>query len=101
MTIEHFYDGRVLVFRDDDHGYLTWLRDHFMGYVINAERSLSPSSELKLHEAACATISGQPPGGTTWTGPSIKVCAAQRTDLQRWVREHTKAKLSRCGTCAP
>jgi hypothetical protein len=91
----------IEIFRDDDDGYLTWLRTHYGGYVINAERALTPSAELKLHQAACETISGQPPGGATWTGPNIKVCSDSATVLRRWAREEVGGQLSRCGTCAP
>jgi hypothetical protein len=68
----------VQVFVDDDEGYLLWLRGHYMGYVVNAERSLSAQAELRLHEASCPTISGQPPGGSHWTGPYLKACADRK-----------------------
>jgi hypothetical protein len=91
----------VQVFVDDDEGYLLWPRGHYMGYVVNAERSLTAQAELRLHEASCPTISGQPPGGSTWTGPYLKACADRKPPLQRWAREEVGAKLLRCGTCAP
>lgn len=91
----------VEVFKDDDGGYLRWLRAHYTGYVINAERALTPKAYLKLHQAACETISGQPPGGAAWTGPNIKACADSKTELRRWAREEVGAPLSACGTCAP
>lgn len=88
-------------FRDDDEGYLRWLRAHYLGYVLNAERALTASAELTLHEAGCPTISGQPPRGRSWTGPYMKICAPQKPALQRWAREHAQGQLRNCGTCAP
>jgi len=91
----------VEVFKDDDSGYLTWLRHNYLGYVVNAERSLVPSGYYLLHEASCQTISGQPSGGKNWTSAYIKVCSTSIPELRRWVRENARTSLQRCGTCAP
>lgn len=50
----------VQIFRNDDEGYLRWVRENFLGYLINAEPSLTPSGYPKFDEAGCGTISGQP-----------------------------------------
>jgi len=65
-------------FVDDDHGYLDWLDHHPDGFVINTGRVPS-GTYLMLHRASCGTITGKPARGITFTGPYIKVYAANET----------------------
>lgn len=57
----------VVVFRDDDDGYLACLAAHPVGFVLNVNRSPRPDY-LILHRASCRTISGRPTRGGPWTG---------------------------------
>ncbi|WP_197514378.1 hypothetical protein [Mycobacterium sp. E342] len=87
-------------FRDDDTGYLTWLTGHPNGYVINIARNYSASA-ARVHHAGCRTISGQNPHKGAWTGPYVKICAAQLADLERWAANNVREPIPPCGTCRP
>jgi hypothetical protein len=49
-----------------DAGYLAWISLHPEGFVINTYRRPS-RAYLKLHQAACPTISRLQPGARTFT----------------------------------
>ena len=88
-------------FRDDDAGYLQWLRDHPDGFVLNIQHS-HHASDAKVHRADCHTISGENPAGGAWTGPSyIKVCADRLTAVEQWAAAVTEVSIPTCGTCRP
>jgi hypothetical protein len=87
MSVEEFQD------RDAD--YLGWVAAHPDGYVINVARSRR--GYLRLHRAACGTITSRPP----FTGPYIKICSAVLVELDRWALSSTGAAADRCGTCRP
>jgi hypothetical protein len=91
---------QVITFVDDDEGYLSWLRRHAVGYVINCYRR--PSTDyLVMHLASCHTISGVPTRGDTWTsGEYAKACATRRADLLAWARAVGDIPHP-CGTCDP
>ncbi|WP_205878802.1 hypothetical protein [Mycobacterium camsae] len=91
---------KLTEFRDDDAGYLAWLAAHPEGYVINIARSHN-ATQARMHHAGCQTISGQSPGGSTWTGPYVKVCAEHVADLKQWAIEMAGRPISPCGTCRP
>jgi Family of unknown function (DUF6308) len=92
-------DGELVVFRDDEAGYLAWLEAHPHGFVLNAARSPRPDY-LILHRASCRTISGQPTRGDVWTGPYIKVCADGEAAIERWTAATVGAAPRRCLVCA-
>lgn len=91
-------DARVFI--DDDAGYQDWLAERPAGFVINIQRSLN-TSDARLHRATCRTITGQPARGKAWTGPYIKVCADELTQLDLWAAQLTGSAITRCGTCLP
>src|SRR4051812_35358825 len=83
----------IQTFRDDDAGYEGWLTEHPTGWVVNARRSPS-GAYLKLHRAACATISQLQAGYSRWTtGDYIKVCAERREELDAWAQLTFRAEL--------
>jgi hypothetical protein len=90
----------VRVFRDDDAGYLGWVAAHPDGYVINIARSRR-TSDSRLHQAGCRTISGQSPRGGGWTGTYVKVCAEQLDELEQWAIDQVGQPIPRCRTCCP
>jgi hypothetical protein len=90
----------VVHFRDDDQGYLRWLRVYADGYVINIQRSLNPA-DARLHLADCYTITGQPTRGRSWTKSYIKICSASLADLDVWASQRVGLTIQRCGTCRP
>ena len=74
--------------------------DHSRGYVINIERTYNPR-DVRIHAAYCATITGTPARGDTFTGDWIKVCSRSLTELGNWAKQHTGAVVKRCGTSRP
>ena len=88
------------VFDRDDAAYLSWLRTHPTGLVLNCERH-PRAAYLVLHRAACRTINGSPARGRTWTADYIKVCADSRLELDDWASRQTGALPSPCGLCKP
>jgi hypothetical protein len=87
-------------FLDDDAGYLTWVSDHSDGFVVNADRTLSPNS-LMLHRARCACIGGPARKGRTRTGNYRKVCGADAERLLDWCRIDIGVEPATCGHCQP
>ena len=86
-------------FVDDDAGYLSWLRNHPAGFVLNCGRE--PRHDyLVLHRAGCHTISGTPSRGDNWTTAFAKVCAGAARELDAWAFERTGAHPSPCALCA-
>lgn len=92
--------NKARVFIDDDDGYQAWLAEQPGGFVINIQRSLN-TSDARLHRATCRTITGQPARGKAWTGPYIKVCANELSQLDLWAAQLTGSPITRCGTCTP
>lgn len=97
---DHESDVGVGEFRDDDPGYLAWLNLHRDGYVLNIARSYSTSG-ARVHRADCWTISGEHSHGNTLTGPYVKLCAQQLSELDQWATNEVGAPVARCGTCHP
>jgi hypothetical protein len=90
----------VVIFRDDDGGYLAWVAANSRGFVMNIRRSLNPS-DARVHRARCWTIAGDPTHGKIWTGPYIKLCATELSDLDSWASDRLDAHIARCRTCLP
>lgn len=87
-------------FVEDDDGYLSWLREHPGGFVLNCARKPS-AAYLPLHRASCRKISGEPDNGISWTTAYQKVCATTIGELEQWARAKTGAGPTRCGICRP
>jgi len=92
--------GPVRSFLDDDAGYLAWVSSHSGGFVVNADRTLSPNS-LMLHRATCSCIGGPARPGRTRTGHYRKVCAADLESLVDWCRMDIGVDPGCCGHCHP
>jgi hypothetical protein len=88
----------VRSFLNDDSGYRAWTTEHDTGFVINADRTLSPGS-LTLHRAVCPCIVGPVATGKTRTGTSRKVCAADLDVLLDWCRTEMGTDPQRCRHC--
>jgi hypothetical protein len=89
----------VVIFRDDDASYESWLRSHPEGWVVNA-RSRPAASYVQLHRARCGSISQLQHGHTTWTtGGYIKVCAASAHELESWCQASVGAGPARGCYC--
>jgi hypothetical protein len=90
----------VRSFLDDDAGYLAWAAAHVGGFVVNADRTLSPNS-LMLHRASCSCIEGPASPGRTRTANYRKVCAADVDSLVDWCRTDIGVDPGSCRHCRP
>ncbi len=90
----------LIVFTDDDAGYLKWVKDHPVGYVLNTTRPILPDF-LILHLASCRAVSGKPGVGDFWTAQSIKVCAETKEDLEVWAQKEAGGRVNLCNLCNP
>lgn len=83
----------VVVFRNDEAGYVRWVREHPGGYVVNTTPRFS-RNYLKLHRASCIHVSRLQPGYSQWTtGQYIKVCSDSRRALDDWSRSQAGGAL--------
>jgi hypothetical protein len=87
-------------FLDDDAGYLAWAREHRDGFVVNADRTLSPNS-LMLHRANCRSIEGPAGSGRTRTANYRKVCGSELAVLIDWCRTDIGTEPGHCRHCRP
>lgn len=94
----HGSGDAVLVFADNDDGYLAWLDAHPVGFVLNSFRNPKPTY-LKLHRASCGRIRGVPPRGGAWTSPYIKICSGQRAEIEAWAVDAAHGAVSPCKWC--
>ena len=92
--------GPIRSFLDDDAGYLSWATAHPTGFVVNADRTLSPNS-LMLHRATCSCIVGPTGPGRTRTANYRKVCASELTSLVDWCRADIGGEPAFCRHCHP
>ncbi|CAG0994642.1 Ribonuclease 3 [Methanosarcinales archaeon] len=87
-------------FKDDDKGYLNWIKNHSVGYVVNCNRQPNPNY-LILHRADCNTICGIPAKGKFWTKDYIKICSLNPNELENWAQKQYEGELQRCPICKP
>jgi hypothetical protein len=91
----------VIVFRNDDDGYVRWIQAHPAGYVVNTTPKFSPKY-LKLHLATCPFVCELQRGSARWTsGQYVKVCSTERAALARWAREQAQGALQDSCNCRP
>jgi hypothetical protein len=84
----------------DDQQYLTWIREHPSGYVLNSTRPPT-ASYLMLHRASCHTVSGKPTRGDSWTRFYSKICSPDRAELEAWAKATLGGRVKPCRFCAP
>jgi DNA phosphorothioation-dependent restriction protein DptH len=90
--------GEFVSFVDDDEGYLTWLRDHREGFVLNCKRTPTPDYVV-LHKATCPHISMADSSMTSWTNHYIKVCSEARDVLTAWANQEVGGQVRSCKSC--
>jgi hypothetical protein len=83
----------IAVFRDDDAGFVGWLRANPGGLVVHADT-------LKLHRSDCDHIhpSGYEEESLT---RRPKVCGTDRTELELWALREKRKQLRPCESCEP
>jgi 5-methylcytosine-specific restriction protein A len=90
--------------KDDELLYLTWLREHPDGYVLNSRRKIN-LEYLPLHRASCAAIRCYKARaqGNAFTGKRyIKICADTKQELRLWLTAQGGEDFSEyCSKCKP
>jgi hypothetical protein len=86
----------IMLFRDDDSGFSSWLDGNPEGYFINAERNPGPNY-IVLHRSGCPHFSRNP--GLHWTKDYIKLCSASRPHLEEWAASAVDGEVTLCRTC--
>lgn len=97
----------AVLFENSDQDYLEWIDSHPRGYVVNSRAVFDPDY-IVLHRSSCGSVRGYPamdtdPGGFTERS-YIKICADSVTELQSYLKTHTRKSppfSKRCALCKP
>jgi hypothetical protein len=87
----------MVLFDDDDPGYLDWLKHHRDGFVLNTDRNPRPDL-LQLHRATCETINVLPTNARRWTLSYVKRCG-DRAELESWAKAEVGGSVRPHPTC--
>ena len=72
-------------FVNDEAGYINWVSEHPMGYVLVSHNPPS-SNYLTVHRADCCCINpAKAPHKVNWTKSYIKACGGSLAEVQQWV----------------
>lgn len=88
-------DCDVVIFRDDDSEFHDWLDRHPEAYFIKAGRRPTIDS-LVIHGSRCPHFDRS--GGVKWTY-TLKACATDRSELEKWARDETGGEPTNCRDC--
>ena len=88
----------VVVFRDDEDGYLGWVAANPYGFVVSVPRS-GRASAVRLHRATCPTIDPDSSTNVTRTLHSMKGCCCKEGALRSWARSRSESGVRSCITC--
>ncbi len=86
----------VVIFRDDDAGFHSWLDDHAGGFFVNAERNPKPNY-LVLHKPDCLHFDRSPK--FHWTKDYVKICSTSRGQLEGWAEQSVGEEVTLCKSC--
>src|SRR5687768_1548342 len=88
----------MIIFINDDRAYLSWIRSHRGGFVLEARRT--GNGQRLVHRSTCGAIrTGDRRHWTT--GQRLKACSMSLPELADWVRETSGRELPCCGECRP
>lgn len=91
----------IVQFKNDDKGYLNWIRDNPNGYVYN-DFGGADVTYKKLHRADCKLLHNIPP---RWKKTSYrKICCSNFYELVNWLKENRGPQdtgFSFCMACEP
>lgn len=87
-------------FAEDDDSYLWWIRQYPQGYVVSADRR-PRVGWLTLHRPTCHHVSNVErwEKGAFCERDFIKICALDRSELERWAREQVDPAAVLNGGC--
>jgi len=89
----------MVVFLDNDEGYLLWLAENPNGYVINSDRQ-PRARYLVLHRATCPKINGVARPNDALTSYR-KTCFLTRRCALASVQREWAGSPRKCGHCRP
>lgn len=88
----------MIIFLNDDRAYLSWLRSHRGGFVLEARRQ--GRGQRRVHRSTCEAVrSGKHRHWTT--GQQLKACSMSLFELTDWVRETCGCEVTCCAACQP
>jgi hypothetical protein len=90
----------MLIFIDEEAGYLAWLRRHREGFVLDGRRK-PRLGRLMLHRALCPELKGTGRRTHWTTGPHFKACALEIQPLFEWAMAETGRSPAACLDCHP
>ncbi len=85
-------------FKDDDAGYLAWVRGHPAGFVVNVDDPLQTPRYPMVHSASHKAVSS-PARDNYTTGRYIKVCSIHLGELEQWAQSTYGRPLVHCSQC--
>lgn len=90
------------IYANDETGYINWVREHPLGYVLVSHNP--PSAKyITLHRADCYYINpAKALHKDNWTKLYIKVCGTSFGDIELWAEGNLKAGklvLPLCKSC--
>lgn len=89
----------MVIFLNEDRAYLSWLRQHRSGYVLDAQGNPHRRQRI-LHRATCQSIrQGKHRHWTT--GQRLKACSLDLAELAGWAQETGGFPADVCQTCCP
>ncbi|MBC8355809.1 MAG: hypothetical protein H8E66_27855 [Planctomycetes bacterium] len=91
----------MVIVVNDDAVYLSWIRRHHGGYVVDTKRK-AMKRNTTLHLATCDAIRTSRTKRTHWTtGDHIKACSMDRAELLEWFGEQIGGEPRLCDACLP
>jgi hypothetical protein len=89
----------MIIFLDEDGAYLSWVKRHGAGFVLDGTRQHGRHKGL-LHRSTCADIrTGKHKHWTT--GKRLKACSMDLGELAQWARESLGKDAAECAACHP
>lgn len=89
----------MIIFLDDDRAYLSWIRRHGDGFVLDGPKQ-HRRHQSWLHRSTCADIrQGKRKHWTT--GTKLKACSMDPAELSNWARNSLGKDAAKCEACHP
>lgn len=91
----------MIIFVNDDRGYLYWVTHHRQGFVLDGKRK-PKVGHLVVYRSTSREIKSASSRRVHWTtGGKLKACCLDRAQLETWAGEETGAAAEYCPTCEP
>ena len=91
----------MIVYMDEDGPYLSWVKHHRNGFVMDWQRQPTNRHPI-VHRAACRKIRVAGSKKTHWTtGRRLKACSLELEKLLSWARDESSSSPKFCNVCRP